>query len=89
MRAKTRKTRVLAAVASATFLIVCLLSFFPTVSAEPADDGIEVMSSEAVTLDTDYKGEIEQGRVITFFGLSGEGEADVTKAKDLEGIYLR
>ncbi len=63
----------------------CLLSFFPSANAEPEETAIEVMSSEAVTLDTDYRGTVEKGRIITFFGLTGKGEANVAKERSLAG----
>ncbi len=85
MRAKTRAAKTVGAIVSSVLLMMCLISFFPTAEAEPVGDDFEVMSSEAVTLDTDFSGEIEKGRVITFFGLTGNGETQVAKTNDLEG----
>ncbi len=85
MRAKARVAKALGAVISAVLLMMCLFSFFPAASAEHVEEGIEIMSSEAVTLDTDFRGEIQKGRIITFFGLTGSGETEVAKANGLGG----
>ncbi|NPV59128.1 MAG: hypothetical protein HPY75_05635 [Actinobacteria bacterium] len=68
----------------AAVLSFSLLAVFPAAGAETGEEAVEVMSSEAVILDTNHKGAIEKGRVITYFGLKGEGEVDVRKDMSLQ-----
>ncbi len=79
MRRVRRFGKAGAGVLFAAVLILSLLTVFPAAGADSGDDPIEVLSSEAVILDTNHKGAIEKGRVITFFGLKGEGNVDVRK----------
>ncbi len=67
----------------AAVLTLSLLTVFPAVGADSGGDAVEVLSSEAVILDTNHKGAVEKGRVITFFGLKGEGSVDLRKETDL------
>ncbi len=80
-----RRSKVFLGVAVAAMAIFVMVSFFPAVGAEEEESGIEVMSSEAVILDTTPNGTIEKARIVTFFGLQGEGSVDVRKEKSLEG----
>ncbi|MGQ9703244.1 MAG: hypothetical protein ACUVS1_01495 [Actinomycetota bacterium] len=85
MRFRHMKARGLAAVVVALALGWVLFFAFPASGAEPKEGEIEVMSSEAVILETDHRGTVEKGRIVTFFGLTGEGTVDVSKDVDLEG----
>jgi putative membrane protein len=80
-----RRGKVFLGVAVAAVAIFMIVSFLPAVSAEEEESAIEVMSSEAVILDTTHSGTIEKARIVTFFGLQGEGSTDVVKEKSLEG----
>ncbi|RJP34786.1 MAG: hypothetical protein C4536_02290 [Actinobacteria bacterium] len=79
------RSKVLVSAVVAAAVVFTMIAFFPAASAEPAENEIDIISSEAVVLDTDYRGNIESARVVTFFGLTGEGSVDVVKDKDLEG----
>ncbi len=85
MRKGRGPARSLIVAALAGSLCMIMLNFFPAAEAESEEGGIEIMSSEAVILETDFGGEVEKGRVISFISLTGTGEADVFKEKDLEG----
>jgi len=80
-----RRTKILASILMTAIVILTMIVFFPAASAEPTDNDIEIFSSEAVVLDTDHYGDIEKVRVVTFFGLTGDGSVDVYKEKTLEG----
>ncbi|MDI6831058.1 MAG: hypothetical protein QME88_06950 [Actinomycetota bacterium] len=84
MRRIRRWGKACAGVFFAAILTLSLLAAFPAAGADTREDAIEVLSSEAVILETNHKGAIEKGRVITFFGLKGEGSVDVRKAMALE-----
>jgi len=85
MKRIKRSSKLLLAAAMTAMVVFTMISFFPTAAAEPESSDIEIMSSEAVILDTNYKGDIEKVRIVTFLGLKGDGSVDVVKDKDLEG----
>lgn len=85
MKRIRRRSKVYLGVLAAAIVVFTITAFFPAVGAEPRDRDIEIMSSEAVILETDHGGTVETARVITFFGLQGEGSVDVRKEKSLEG----
>ncbi len=85
MKRIKRRGKVLLGVAVAAMAVFTMIAFFPAASAEPAKNEIEVFSSEAVILDTDHSGTIESARIVTFFGLTGDGSVDVVKERALEG----
>ena len=85
MRNMKRRSKIYLGILVAAVVVFTMIAFFPVASAEPAENDIEVMSSEAVILDTNPSGDIEKVRVVTFFGLTGDGSADVSKEKTLEG----
>lgn len=85
MKRIKRKGKAFLGVMAAAIAAFVLTAFFPAVGAEPRERDIEIMSSEAVILETDHEGTIETARVITFFGLQGDGSVDVSKEKSLEG----
>ncbi len=85
MRHIKRRAKIFASILMAAVVVFTMIAFFPAASAEPADSDIEIFSSEAVVLDTDHYGDIEKVRIVTFFGLTGDGSVDVYKEKTLEG----
>ena len=85
MRHIKRRTKIFASILMAAVVVFTMIAFFPAASAEPTDSDIEIFSSEAVVLDTDHYGDIEKVRIVTFFGLTGDGSVDVYKEKTLEG----
>ncbi len=85
MKGGFRKARALLAVAVALAVGWSLLFAFPASGDGAADGEIRIMSSEAVLLETDHRGTVEKGRIVTFFGLTGRGSVDVAKDVDLEG----
>ncbi|MEW6555241.1 MAG: hypothetical protein AB1384_13265 [Actinomycetota bacterium] len=80
-----RRGKVFLGIAVAAVAIFVMVSFLPAVGAEEEEQAIEVMSSEAVILDTTHDGTIEKARIVTFFDLQGQGSTDVVKEKSLEG----
>ena len=85
MRNKRRKGGLIVAGVATMALVWILLFAFPASGAESGEGKIEIMSSEAVILETDHQGTVEKGRIVTFFGLTGEGTVDIAKDVDLEG----
>ncbi|MDI7251514.1 MAG: hypothetical protein QME89_03060, partial [Actinomycetota bacterium] len=87
MRGVFKKARRILAMALTLAVGLTLIFVFPASGAESSgeDEEIEIMSSEAVILETDHRGKVEKGRIVTFFGLTGRGSVDVAKHVDLEG----
>jgi hypothetical protein len=79
-----RKSRILSCALLAALVAFSMVAFFPAANAEPAERGIDIRSSEAIILETDHTGMIDNVRVISFFGLKGDGSVDVHKEKSLE-----
>lgn len=84
MKRLLRKSRVGLVALVAALVAFTIVTVLPTASAEPAEENIEVMSSEAVIIDTTHKGDVDKVRVVTFFELKGDGDTDVSKEMSLD-----
>lgn len=85
MRRRTKMGKALITVFVAAVFVLTLLAFFPAAGAEPENNEITVDSTEVVVLDTDHEGTIQHARLVTHFGVNGEGVATIVKDKNLEG----
>jgi hypothetical protein len=85
MKRIKHRSKAFLSVAVAAVFVFTFIAFFPAASAEPEQSEIEIISSEAVVLDTNHSGDIEKVRLVTFFSLEGEGSVDVVKDKALTG----
>jgi putative membrane protein len=84
VRRKLRKSRIGLAALVAALVAFTIVTVLPAASAKTSEESIEVSSSEAVIVDTTYKGDIENVRVVNFFELQGDGSTDITKELSLD-----
>lgn len=85
MRRIKEKGRIIVTVLTAFAFLFTLMTFFPAAGADPKNRTITIDSSEVVVLDTRPSGAVDKARLITFFGINGDGTFDVSKEKTLKG----